>query len=152
MTYEDLLIEADDNNLIVKEKPLLANKGRIKGDRIAIKHDLLTNEKACVLAEELGHHFTTTGNIIKQSSESDIKQEERARRWAYEKQVGIPGLIKCFNMRCLNVSDMASTLGVTESFLNDSIKYLKNKYGTSVEYSDYIIVFEPYLYVIKRIH
>ena len=32
MNYEELLIEADSNNLITKEKPLLANAGRIKGN------------------------------------------------------------------------------------------------------------------------
>ena len=42
MTYEELLIEADENGLITKEKDLLANKGRIKGDRIAIKRDIPT--------------------------------------------------------------------------------------------------------------
>lgn len=39
-TYDDLLIEADCNNLVTKEKPLRANKGRIKGNRIAIRKDL----------------------------------------------------------------------------------------------------------------
>lgn len=52
MNYEDLLIEADNNNLITKEKPLAANAGRIKGNRIAINKDIPTQkEKACVLAE-----------------------------------------------------------------------------------------------------
>lgn len=63
MNYEELLIEADSNNLITKEKDLLANKGRIKGNRIAIKKNLMQKEKACVLAEELGHFYTTAGDI-----------------------------------------------------------------------------------------
>lgn len=41
MNYEKLLIETDSNNLITKEKDLLAHKGRIKGNKIAIKKDLL---------------------------------------------------------------------------------------------------------------
>ena len=49
MTYDELLIEADANNLITKEKPLRTNKGRIKGNRIAIKKDLTETEKKCVL-------------------------------------------------------------------------------------------------------
>ena len=68
MNYTDLLLEADANNLIIKEKPLLANKGRIKGNRIAIKHDMLEIEKKCVLAEELGHYYTTVGNILEQTN------------------------------------------------------------------------------------
>ncbi len=54
-TEEELLIEADDHNLITKEKPLRAGKGRIKGNRIAIQKGLTEAEKKCVLAEELGH-------------------------------------------------------------------------------------------------
>ena len=57
-TYEDLLIEADNNNLITKEKPLRAHNGRIKGNRIAINSKLPEKEKKCVMAEELGHYYT----------------------------------------------------------------------------------------------
>ena len=35
MTYEELLIEADSEGLIVREKPLAGSDGRIKGKRIA---------------------------------------------------------------------------------------------------------------------
>ena len=55
-TYEDLLMEADAQNLITKEKNLPVSKGRIKGNRIAIKKGLTEKEKKCILAEELGHH------------------------------------------------------------------------------------------------
>lgn len=79
MDYTELLIEADKNNLITKEKPLRANKGRIKGNRIAIRKGMTETEKKCVLAEELGHHYTTSGNILKESTVSDRKQEQQAR-------------------------------------------------------------------------
>ena len=63
--YEALLDEACDIGLIVKEKPLQYNNGRIKGNRIAIRQDInTTTEKACVLAEELGHHHTSVPRII----------------------------------------------------------------------------------------
>lgn len=55
MTYDELLISADNNKLITKEKPLPISKGRIKGKRIAISKSLTEQEKKCVLAEELGH-------------------------------------------------------------------------------------------------
>lgn len=51
MDYTELLIEADNNHLITKEKPLQAYDGRIKGNKIAIKNTLTTTEKKCVLAE-----------------------------------------------------------------------------------------------------
>ena len=92
MNYEELLIEADNNNLITKEKPLLANAGRIKGNRIAIKQDLPTQkEKACVLAEELGHFYTSTGNILDLTDTANLKQETRARLWSYNRLIGLQG-------------------------------------------------------------
>ena len=36
LTYEELLVEAENNNLIVKEKPLPISKGRIKGRMEAV--------------------------------------------------------------------------------------------------------------------
>lgn len=68
MNYEALLDEAFQEGLIVKEKPLKYNNGRIKGKRIAIRKDIDTfTEKGCVLAEELGHHYTSVGNILNMS-------------------------------------------------------------------------------------
>ena len=35
----------------------------------------IETEKACVLAEELGHHYTTVGDIIDQKESENRKQE-----------------------------------------------------------------------------
>lgn len=68
MTYEQLLDSADQEGLAVKEQPLSAHDGLIRGKRIAIRKDIPTQvKKACVLAEELGHHYTSTGNILDQT-------------------------------------------------------------------------------------
>ena len=72
-TYEDLLSEAESNNLITREKNLLAYDGRIKGDRIAINKNLTEIEKKCILAEEIGHYYTGVGNILDLSKESNRK-------------------------------------------------------------------------------
>ena len=53
MDYTELLIEADTNNLITKDKPLRANNGRIKGNRIAIKKDLVTIQKKCIIMKQI---------------------------------------------------------------------------------------------------
>ena len=67
MDYESLLKESDTLGLIVKEKPLKFNDGRIKGCKIAIRKDIPTSiEKACVLSEELGHYYTSSGDILNQ--------------------------------------------------------------------------------------
>ena len=54
MTYDELLMEADNNGLIVKEAPLQASDGRIKGRRIAIRQNIPTlRKKADVLVSGL---------------------------------------------------------------------------------------------------
>lgn len=45
MNYEALLDEAYENGLIVKEKPLKYNDGRIKESRIAIRKSIETSRK-----------------------------------------------------------------------------------------------------------
>ena len=150
LNYEELLIEADDNKLITKEMPLRANAGRIKGNRIAIKKDLETQtEKACILAEELGHYYTSTGNILDANDTNNRKQELRARTWAYNKQIGLQGIIACHKAKCRNIHDMAEHLDVTEQFLHDAINCYRSKYGTSINIDNYIIIFEPTLYVVE---
>ena len=94
LTYDNLLIEADRKNLIVLEKPLIANDGRLYKNRIAIRKDITTTrEKACVLAEEIGHYETTVGDILNQRITENRKQEFQARMYAYNKLIGIQGLI-----------------------------------------------------------
>lgn len=151
MLYENLLLEADIENLIVKEKQLINNDGRISGNRIAIRKDILTSaKKACVLAEELGHHFTTVGNILDQKNLLNKKQELHARTWAYNECVGLLGIIDSFNAGCRSLYDMAEHLGVTEKFLHDALESYRRKYGLRVEVDNYIIFFEPYLSVMKK--
>lgn len=150
-TYEDLLIEADNNGLVTKEKPLRANKGRIKGNRIAIKSGMTETEKKCVMAEELGHYYTGTGNILDQSSVSNRKQEMCGRIFAYNKLIGLMGIIDVYKSHCQNLSDAAEHLEVTEEFLSETISYYKRKYGTSVTIDNYTIFFEPCIAVLELV-
>lgn len=107
-------------------------------------------QKACVLAEELGHYHTTVGNILDQTDVSNRKQERTARLWAYNKQIGLSGLVKCFEERCRNKYEMAECLGVTEEFFHDALECYRQKYGISVSYDCYEIYFEPTLLIHKK--
>lgn len=145
MDYTELLIEADANELITKDKPLKANKGRIKGNRIAIKSDLTITEKKCVLAEELGHYYTSSGNILDMSVTENRKQERHARLWAYNKLIGLNGIINAYKAKCKNMHDMADYLDVTEEFLTEALECYRSKYGEFVVFDNYVIYFEPNL-------
>ena len=150
--YEELTQETTDLGLIIKEKPLRASDGRIKRNRVAIRNTIPTStQKACVLAEELGHHETSYGNIIDFTKASNRKQEHRARAWAYNKMVGLMGLIKTYESKCRDLSEMADCLDVTEDFLNDAISYYSRKYGEHVAVDNYVVFFAPSFGVLKLI-
>lgn len=152
MTYEELQIEADNESLIVKEKSFRTYDGRIKGKKIFIRRDIPTQiQKACVLAEELGHYHTTVGDILLQSTTADKKQEYTARLWAYKKMITLDGLIKAYEYGCQNIYEISEYLNVSEEFLKDALETYRSKYGTGRIYNGYIIYFEPYLGIAKTL-
>lgn len=144
--YEKLLDDADKQHVIVTEKFDLSDT-RLKGlycdAFIAIDKNLTEADKACVLAEELGHHATTYGNIIDQSSVMNRKQERRARVWAYYLMLQFEDIIRAYEHGCQSRYDIAEYLNISEEFLQDATNYYKDKYGAYVAYDNYFIYFEP---------
>lgn len=148
--YEILLDEANDKGLIVKEKSLQSSNGRIKGNRIAIRKDLKTTvEKACVLAEELGHYETTVGDILEMSSSWNRKQERQARLNGYNRMIGVFGIIRAYEAGCQAQHEIADFLNVTEEYLLECIECYRDKYGEMKSINNYIVYFIPNLAVIK---
>lgn len=144
--YEKLLDDADKQHVLVTEKFDLSDT-RLKGlycdAFIAIDKNLTEADKACVLAEELGHHATTYGNIIDQSSVMNRKQERRARVWAYYLMLQFEDIIQAYEHGCQSRYDIAEYLNISEEFLQNAINYYKDKYGAYVAYDNYFIYFEP---------
>ena len=127
-------------------------KGLYCDGTIALNIDIDTQaEKTCVLAEELGHHYTTTGNILDQSRSENRKQELHARLHGYDRLIGLNGIIRAYQHRCQNLAEMAEYLEVTETFLKEALELYRQKYGTGVEIDNYIVIFEPRLAVMEKI-
>ena len=118
---------------------------------IAIREDMTIPEKTCALAEELGHHETSVGNIIDMASAANRKQERQARLWAYNKQIGLIGLVRAFEHGCQNRFEIAEYLEVTEEFLEECIECYRNKYGICKRVDNYVVYFIPQLSVMKLI-
>ncbi len=108
-------------------------------------------ERMCVLAEELGHHHTSVGNILDMSDTGNRKQERQARFWAYNKLIGLRGIIQAYEAGCQNSYEIAEYLEVTEEYLADCIECYRNKYGVGVAVDNYYIMFIPHLAVGKVI-
>ena len=143
--YEQLL---DNDDVIVVEKHFKSKaKGLCKGNKIGISKTLSTNEKACVLAEELGHYYTSVGNILNMNDINNRKQEYRARMWAYNNRVGLMGIIKAYINGYTTTYEIAEYLEVTEEFFEDCIRTYTYKYGECTFVDNYLIRFIPNLQV-----
>ena len=152
MTYEEMQILHDDLNIVEMDLSEVSGlKGLYVNGHIAINTKMSDIEKACVLAEELGHHYTSVGNILDMTSAANRKQERQARLWAYNKQIGLIGLVRAFEHGCQNRFEIAEYLEVTEEFLEECIECYRNKYGICKRVDNYVVYFTPYLAIIKII-
>ena len=79
------------------------------------------------------------------------QQKFAARLWAYNKQIGLMGIIQAFEAGCSNKYEIAEHLGVTEEFLQEALVTYRQKYGFSVTVDNYMIVFHDGLSVVKMI-
>jgi len=128
---------------------------RIKGlyvdGSIALNKDLCNNaERTCVAAEELAHHELTVGNILNMHDIQNRKQEYTSRLAAYNKLIGLYGIISGYKARCRNRFELATHLEVTEDFLQDALNCYHSKYGPMAQIDNYIIFFEPGIAVLER--
>lgn len=127
-------------------------KGFYTDGNVAINTSVDNNtERTCVLAEELGHHHTSVGDIIDMSDIGNRKQERQARLWGYNKLIGLTGIVKAFQAGCHNRHEIAERLEVTEEYLQDCIDCYRDKYGVCTEVDNYTVFFIPNLAVMEKI-
>ena len=154
MIYDNLLDEADKENIYVIENAKFQSKasGLINNDVIGINKNVRSSaQRSCILAEELGHYHTSSGNILDQSSVTNRKQELHARAWAYNRLIGLYGIINAYRSGCRNGYEIAEHLNITEEFLNEALQYYRNKYGLCTTVDNYVIYFEPALGIFEQI-
>lgn len=147
--YEELLNESEAAGLTVKECQLRHSDGITVGKKIGIRSGQTSTEKACILAEEMAHAEYTVGNILDQSDVSNRKQELLARAKAYDRLIGISGLIAAHQHGCQSQYEAAEFLEVTEEFLKEAVECYRKKYGPGVMRGKYMVMFEPTLAVIE---
>ena len=145
--YEELLDLAEREGVLVFEDYDFSGT-RIHGlycdGAIALSNDLKTTaEKVGILCEELGHHYTTVGNILDQSKPENRKQERTARLRGYRMGFGLQDIIDAYKYGCRNRYEIAEHAGVTESYVQEAVDTYKSVYGAGVRHGDYMIYFEP---------
>ncbi|WP_059048923.1 ImmA/IrrE family metallo-endopeptidase [Paenibacillus senegalimassiliensis] len=144
---DELLSEAELLGVFVTEFPFktkrlkaLYTDGVITFNSSA---DFVEYEKLCALSEELGHHYTSAGNILDQSDIRKRKQELRARQWGYQRLIPLSSIVQAYGTGAKCRYEIADFLGVTEEFLQAAIDRYSEKYGVFTTMDNYIIFFEP---------
>lgn len=145
MEFESLLQLASDYDLYVDEKYM---PDRIKGlytDKFIRLNKKIESdfERACVLAEEIGHYHTSYGDTYKLENTIERKQEVKARRWAHHQMIPPRKFISAHKKGLQGQHEIAEYLGVTEDFLLEAIDNFKAKYGSYIIYGHYRIHFDP---------
>ena len=118
--HEKLMAEYDD--LYIEERQMI-NEGLYADGCIWINEKMPSNKKLAILAEEIGHHETSSGNILDQDDTSNRKQELTARKWAYEKVLPREAIETAFETGHTELWDIAEYLDIDEAFLREALKY-----------------------------
>ena len=114
---------------------------------------IVINENICsqsdqygIIAEELGHHYTTTGNLLsdKTSTKASVrKQEIIARRWAFKYTVSLSGIVEAHQAGARSLHEMAEHMGIEGRFLKEALESYEMIYGKSTEYAEHTVHFDP---------
>lgn len=143
MLYESLLNEFE-SEYVISERAMPDSFGGLNGNNVIwINARLNEVEKACILAEEIGHAKTTVGNILDLTKPKNRKQELKARRWAHKKIIPLQRLVNAHNEGVKTKHELVEHLNVTEEFLTEALEWYQNEYGICKSYGGYNITFDP---------
>ena len=145
--YEELIEQALNEGLRVFDGVHFESKvnGLIVDHKIAISENMESErERLCVLAEEIGHHYINTGNII-----DDPYQENKAHRYAIDLILSVEMVINTIIelKEEATIATVAKELDVTEKFLQESLDLYSKRFDGVIKYNGYIITFTPQLHI-----
>ncbi|WP_049178865.1 ImmA/IrrE family metallo-endopeptidase [Clostridium paraputrificum] len=149
--YNNLLEKTFKEGVAVVEIDLGTDTpcGKCIGNTIYINDRATTNEKRCVLAEELGHYHLTIGDITDLKDINNKKQELKARRYGYKLLIDPDDIVNAMKDGCNNRFEIADYLNISEEFLEDLIEDYKRLYGLGVLIGNYYLQLEPTLGLIR---
>lgn len=137
-----------DNNLNKKQKGYYERDSFDPDGYITLNSNYNAYILNGVLAEELGHHVTSYGNIMdnysKKYNVESARQELRARRYGHKLIMSLEKLIECYKKGlCGSVYDICLYLEIDRSYLKEIINDYKSQFGLYIEIDGYRIEFEP---------
>lgn len=90
------------------------------GKCIMLRRDGTQAERACWMAEELGHHNTGCNSVLRYKSVADWKAEARARRWAHDRLLSYDAVMVAAR-NTDDIYEIAFSLDVSVEFLREAM-------------------------------
>ena len=120
------------NELLLPNRKLGLYRKDSDGDFIFFHPSLNSNTPylRCVLAEELGHHFTLIGNynytgkVSYQTFINSTKEENKAIRWATEYLIETNKLLEMFYEENFSIYSLADSFDVTPEFMLQKLYFM----------------------------
>lgn len=142
---EKLLEDIYSENIEICDFDFTDNlKGLYVDGIIAVDTSIDYDERTCILAEELGHHYTTYGNILDPNDPENRRQEKTARFWAHQKLLPLEKLAKAaVDCQGMESWELAEYLGVSDIFLREALEEYKQRFGLFKEFPGGYIYFDP---------
>lgn len=136
---EELMAACPNINYIFDEKMPDGQSGLYVDNYVYLNPRQSPQQLAGTVAEEIGHHLTTVGNIIDQDTNLKRKQERLARDIGATLVVSPSDIIDCYENGCKTIYECAEHLGVTIALLNQAIAAYARKYNNVITEGKYTI-------------
>lgn len=107
------------------------------GNVIRLSNNQTYPEMVNQIGEEIGHYETTVGDITKQNSISDRRQELQARKRGYIMIVDLDGLIACYKAGIYTPWEIADFFECTTEYVWKAIDTYRITKGCEFDYKGY---------------
>lgn len=99
-------------------------------------------ELPCTIGEEIAHYLTTVGDITKQKTLAEKKQERQARTLGAAIVVSPYDIIACYENGYKTIAESTNFLQVTVETLKTAIEYYARKFDGINTENNYTLLFQ----------
>lgn len=138
---EELMAAYPNINYIFDEKMPDGQSGLYVDNYVYLNPRQSPQQLAGTVAEEIGHHLTTVGDIVDQDTNIKRKQERLARDIGASLVVSPTDIINCYENGCKTIDDCVTHLGVTNQVFEDAISYYARRFNGIKTENGYTIFF-----------
>lgn len=141
---EKLMMKIPDVQVMYDQYMPKGLSGLYEPNKIRLNSSNCYYKNVEVLAEEIGHHYTSHGVITDYTNIDHMKQEHKARRYAVKLVMPLEKLIECYEQNVWgDMYELCAYLEITPDFFAYALEDYKKQFGSYVKYGGYLIEFDP---------